>query len=271
MAKLSMVIVVVFLFVSVAAGAIAPYPKDQLFFTTSGSPSWDHPFGLDLEGRDVLTEVIWGSRTALIVIIVATAVIGLLGVTVGAMAGYYGGIMDEVLMRMTDTVLVFPFVLIIILAAKTITLALPRPPPGLVLMIIATMIGFFNWPQIAKLTRGEFLKLRTSDFVKAARCLGTSERRILFRHVLPNSLPPIVVALTATASYAIMLEASISFLGLGDPTAVSWGWLLSMAQFRMPSGWWQALFPGLALFITILGFNQLGDALNDALNPRLKE
>lgn len=262
--------------IAVFAPFIAPYPKDELFFYFMyGYPSREHPFGLDLQGHDMLTWIIFGARTALIVSFLSTIIRAIIGITVGSIAGYYGGRIDELLMRITDAFLITPSFLIIMILIKMTIIMIPRSPlaniDGLIMIIISVAIGILGWPAISRVIRGEFMRIRELEFIEAAKCLGQSERNIIFRHVFPNALPPIIVVLSMNMASAILQESALSFLGLGDPSVISWGWMLSMAQFSMPAGWWEALYPGLSLFFIVLGFNILGDGLNEALNPRLRD
>jgi ABC-type dipeptide/oligopeptide/nickel transport system permease subunit len=178
-------------------------------------------------------------------------------------------------MRITDAFLVTPNFLIIMIFIKVMNIVIPRSPlsgiPGIVLLIISFSLGVLNWPAISRVVRGEFMRIRELEFIEAARCLGQSERTIIFRHVFPNALPPVIVVLSMNMAGAILTESALSFLGMGDPSVVSWGWMLSLSQYSMPGGWWEALFPGLSIFFIVLGFNLLGDGLNEAMNPRLRD
>mgnify|MGYP001054806005 CR=1 FL=1 len=201
---------------------------------------------------------------------VSVALAAAIGIVVGASAGYFGGSVDETLMRTSEAFLIIPIFLIILVAAK-VFFALGPSTSMSKLLIITLLIGFFRWPDIAKVTRAEFLRLKESDFVEAARCLGASDISIIFRHIFPNMLPTIIVVSTLRIATAILMEASISFLGFGDPTSVSWGQMISIATHFMVQAPWAAIAPGLAIFVTVLGFNLTGEGLNDALNPRMRE
>ena len=218
--------------------------------------------------------MLYGARTALYVGLGSALIMAMLGISVGSISGYRGGRTDEILMRSTDAFLVLPFLLVVMFVIKILNIELPRSPfaglPGLTLTMITILLGLFGWAPIARLVRGEFLKFKESEFVEAARCLGKSDRGIMIQHILPNAMPPVIVALTASVGYSILWESSLSFLGLGDPTVTSWGYTLYLSQVAMPYNWWEQLYAGLMIFLAVLGFNILGDGLNDALNPRLR-
>lgn len=225
-------------------------------------PSWDHPFGTDGAGRDVFSRTLYGGRVSLSVGLVAVAISASIGVVVGSIAGYFGGKVDMALMRLTDMILTFPQLVIII------TMVAILGPSIYNVMIV---IGLLSWPRFARLTRGEFLTLREKEFVKAARSLGASSRSIIFGHVLPNSVSPIIVAMTLDVATAILLEASLSFLGLGvqAPTP-SWGNMLRDAQTlsTLENHPWMWVPPGVMIALAVLSINFIGDGLRDALDPR---
>jgi peptide/nickel transport system permease protein len=185
-----------------------------------------------------------------------------LGICVGGVAGYFGGLLDTLLMRATDACMVLPTFFLILIVASIFG--------GHIWLLIA-MIGITNWPDIARLVRAEFLSLRERDFAVAAKAVGAGHSMIMWRHILPNALPVIIPTISLRAAEAIMTEASLSFLGVGDLNVVSLGQMLMHALKFMRMAWWTAAFPGLTIFITVLAFNLVGDGLNDALNPRLKE
>jgi peptide/nickel transport system permease protein len=216
------------------------------------APTLAHPFGTDDLGRDVFSRVIWGTRVSLAVGVASAAIAAAIGILVGGLAGYLGGLVDRALMRLTDASLVLPiFVLILIVVAIF----------GATVGIIVLIIGLTSWPQTARVTRAEFLTLRERDFVVAARSGGSSDARILWAHLLPNALPPIVVTATLRVGTAILTEASLGFLGASDPNTISWGHLLLNGLATMRDAWWIVLFPGLAISSTILALNAVGDAL----------
>ena len=237
-------------------------------------PSLAHPMGTDPLGRDLFTRVLYGGRVSLTVGLLVMLISLLIGVPIGAIAGYYGGLVDNVLMRFTDAMLSFPslFVLILLSALLRET-KIPFLKSGS-LFTIALVIGILSWMTVARLVRAAFLSLREMEFVTAARCIGASNPRIIWRHILPNATGPIIVEATLEVGYAIMEESGLSFLGFGiQPPTPSWGNLLNNAQRRMTSHPWLAIFPGLMIFFTIIAINYIGDGLRDALDPRkvLKE
>jgi len=258
---------------------LAPYtPNDQsamLAFTAHGAPSWAHLFGTDRNGYDVLTRVIYGAPTALAVGLGAMLVAALIGILIGGIAGYLGGLPDELLMRLTEFFLVIPVFVMILAVVRLFGIVVVgtwlERIPFLNLATIVLLLGIFGWPPIARLARAEFLRLKGMDFVEAARCIGAQPRDILFRHILPNALPSLAVVIALGIGGAILAESMISFLGFGDPKAVSWGQLLYFNYQVLKVSPWAVLAPGGAIFITVLGFNLLADGLSDAFNPRLKQ
>ena len=249
-----------FIAIALLAPWIAPYSVLEMG-SSFRPPQSAHFFGTDSLGGDVFSNVILGTRTSLIVGLFAVLTSLLIGVTVGAISGFYGGAVDHLLMRITEMFQILPqFFLAILIVALF----------GSSIWNIILVIGVLTWPANARLLRAEFLSLRKREFVDAARALGMSNFDLITREILPNALPPIIVNASLQISGAILLEASLSFLGLGDPNVMSWGVMLHDAQKFFSSAWWMAAFPGLALFITTLGINLAGDGLNDALNPRLR-
>lgn len=217
--------------------------------------------GTDDLGRDTLSRVIHGARVPLAVGFLAAATALILGVIVGSVAGYFGGRADDVLMRATEYVLVIPrFFLALLIVAML----------GAGIAKIVLVIGILEWPEVARVVRAQFLTFREREFVLAARAIGLSHRRIIFNEILPNAIPPAIVVASFLVARAILLEAGLSFLGLGDPNLISWGSLLSEAQERMWSSMWLAIFPGMAISLLVLCVNLCGDGINDVLNPRLK-
>jgi peptide/nickel transport system permease protein len=250
------------LFVAVAALAplLASYPLLALgdSFVPPGS---GHFFGTDAIGNDVYSNVVRGARTSLVVGFVAVLTSTFIGIVVGATSGFFGGRVDQVLMRLTEMFQILPqFFLAIVIVALF----------GSSIWIIIFVIGMLTWPATARMTRAEFLTLKKREFAEAARALGMTNFDLILRELLPNALPPIVINATLQISGAILLETSLSFLGLGDPTVMSWGVMLHNAQESFSRAWWMAAFPGMAIFLTTLGLNLVGDGLNDALNPRVK-
>ncbi len=225
----------------------------------------DSVLGRDVRGRDVLSRVIYGARTSLLVGLAVVTIASIIGTALGCLAGYVGGIVDSVIMRVVDVLLAFPF-LILALAVVSI---IQKPT----LWHIAAVLGFTFWPSICRLTRAQVLTTRDLEYVKAATALGAGHTSIILRHILPNCIAPVIIWFAMGIAGAIMGEASLSFLGLGDPDSLSWGTMIYMGLSRsnFPTEWWAAVFPAVALAFTVLGFNLLGDSLQDALNPRLRK
>jgi len=225
--------------------------------------SREHLMGTDHLGRDVFSRVIWGSRVSLSVGFVAAGVAVLFGTVVGAVAGYFGGVVDNVLMRFTEVVMSFPTFFLLI----TIVSIVERS-----IFNIMLVIGITSWPGLARMVRAEFLSLREQEFVLAAKALGASDSRIIFRHILPNAMAPIIVSATLQIGGAILTESSLSFLGLGIPEPFpSWGSILNTGRTNLRQAPWITFFPGILIFLTVLAFNYVGDGLRDALDPRLKD
>jgi peptide/nickel transport system permease protein len=241
-------------------------------FGTPSGPTADHIFGVDQLGRDIFARVLYGARVSLQVAIIATALSVALGVTVGMIAGYYRGWVDTALSRITDVVLAFPILLLALGLASACSLGngcaggLIKPGLGVVIFVIVVV----NWTYIARIIRGQVLSMREKEFVDAARSLGASNSRIIFREILPNLVAPIIVYSTLVIPQNILFEAALSFLGVGiQPPNASWGQMLADATTIFDSAWWYMVFPGAALLLTVLAFNLLGDGLHDALNPRV--
>ena len=226
-------------------------------------PSSEHLLGTDDRGRDVLSRMIWGTQISMSVGFLAVGISVLMGVIGGAIAGYYGGKVDIVVLRVIEVMMCFPS-LILILA---LIAYLPRS-----IWIIMVVIGITGAPSVARLVRGEFLKLRDSDFATAARATGLSDRRIMFRHILPNAMAPVLVNATFGVAGAILVETALSFLGLGvPPPTASWGEILSQSKRYVDFAWWLVVFPGAAIFVTVTAFNLAGEGLRDAMDPRLRQ
>jgi peptide/nickel transport system permease protein len=246
---------------AVFAPWIAPYdPLATSWALVRKAPSVTHWFGTDEVGRDLLSRVIWGGRASLTAGVIAVAIAVGVGVPIGMLAGYLGGWVDAIISRLTDAMLAIPFLILAIALAAFLG-------PSLGNAMIA--IGITATPIFVRLSRGQVLSARAEDYVEAARAVGNPPARILMRHILPNIAPPVLVQATLAIAAAIIAEASLSFLGLGQqPPSPSWGSMLNVAQRFLTQAPWMALFPGLAIFLTVLAFNLFGDALRDALDPR---
>jgi peptide/nickel transport system permease protein len=248
----------------VAALGPSLYPIDP--FDMVGRP-YSPPFGefllgTDVSGRDILAGIIRGASVSLLIGIVASLCAMVTGVAVGAIAGYFGGFIDDVLMRITEFFLTIPsFVLAVVLVAIF--------SPSVV--SITAAIALVSWPSVARLTRGEFIVHREREYVQACRALGMPTWEIIFLQILPNALSPVIVISTLMVASAILTEAGLSFLGLGDPNVVSWGYMIGVARTALRVAWWMAAIPGLAIVVTVIAINLAGEALSDALNPRLKQ
>ena len=224
--------------------------------------SWAHPLGTDTLGRDVVSRLLYGARVSLIVGFSAVVLAGVLGVLLGLVSGYYGGRLDDALMRLGDVQLAFPALVLAIAVLAVVGSGLGN---------VVLVLGVTGWVTYARIARGETLSLRHREFVEGARALGARDAEILWRHVLPNVLPSITVVATFSVARTIIAEASLSFLGLGiPPPAPSWGAMLDEGRNYLTTGWWLALFPGLAILAVVLGINVVGDWLRDTLDPRLE-
>jgi peptide/nickel transport system permease protein len=257
------VVVLFFIAIAIAAPLIAPYdPLATSWLTVRKPPSAAHLFGTDEIGRDVLARVIYGARASLLAGVVSVTIALGLGVPIGLLSGYLGRWVDMLLMRVTDAMLACPFLILAIALAAFLG-------PSLSNAMIA--IGISATPVFVRLTRAQTLSVKVEDYVEAAKALGNPHLRIALRHILPNILPPLLVQATLAIAQAIIAEASLSFLGLGQqPPAPSWGSMLNTAKNFLEQAPWMALWPGLAIFLAVLAFNLLGDGLRDALDPRRK-
>jgi peptide/nickel transport system permease protein len=224
-------------------------------------PGWGHPLGTDDLGRDVLARILYGARISLLVGFVAVGIATLIGILVGAMAGFYGRWVDALLMRFVDIILCFPTFFLILAV-----IAFLEPSIWNIMIII----GLTGWMGVARLVRAEFLSLRGRDFVVAAQSIGATDQRLIFRHILPNALSPVIVSATLGVAGAILTESALSFLGIGvQPPTPSWGNMLITGKQTLGSAWWLSVFPGMAILLTVLGYNLLGEGLRDALDPRM--
>jgi peptide/nickel transport system permease protein len=245
--------------VALLAGRIAPADPFASVGPPLSAPTLAHPMGTDDLGRDLLSGVAHGTRTSLLLALIVSVLTGAMGVIVGALAAWEGGRVDDALTRVTEFVQVVPRFFLAVIVIALFGAGLDR----LVLLLALT-----SWPWIARVVRAEVLSLKQREFVEAARSLGAGRARVLFREVLPNALPPVVVVVSLNAASVILIEAGLSFLGLGDPDVVSLGYLANNAQRFLRVAWWMAAFPGATIALAVLGLNLLGDGLNDVLNPR---
>jgi len=258
-------IIIVFLFfVAAFAWILAPYePYTINTKEILHPPSKSHLMGTDELGRDVLSRIIWGSKVSLLVGFVAVGIAIAIGIILGSMAGYYGGYLDSIIMRFVDVMLCFPTFFLILTV-----IAFWEPSIWKIMLVI----GLTSWMGVARLVRAEFLSLKERDFIQAARALGGGDLRIIFRHVFPNSLAPVLVNATLGIAGAILTESALSFLGIGiQPPNPSWGNMLTAGKDNIEIAWWLSFFPGFAIFITVMGYNMLGEGIRDAIDPRLRQ
>jgi len=247
---------------SAAAPLISPYDPDKTaLLLIYDPPSLAHPFGTDDLGRDLATRILYGGRVSLAIGLLAVTVAVSIGTLIGVIAGYYGRWIDSLLMRFVDMMYSFPRLFLLILFGVIFK--------GMTIGVIVLVLGVLSWMTTARLVRASFLSLKHREFVEAARCVGAGDRRIIVRHILPNSLAPIIVAATLGVAAAIIAESTLSFLGLGiQPPTSSWGNMLNHATTDMDKAPWIAIFPGLFIFLAVVSINFIGDGLRDALDPR---
>jgi len=257
-----LVIVALFFLLAIFGQAIAPYNPYAQDITGSKllAPSLEHPMGTDELGRDLLSRVMTGTRISLQVALVVLTFAVTFGTLVGSVSGYFGGMVDEILMRVTDMFLAFPALILAIAIASTL---------GRDLKWTMVALSTVFWPWYARLVRAQILSIRERDFVTAGESVGLSGPRLLFRHILPNAIPVVIIQLTLDVGYAILATSSLSFIGLGaQPPSPEWGTMMSTARNYFREAWWYTTFPGIALTLTVFAFNILGDGLQDALDPR---
>lgn len=260
-----LVVIVLLYLVALLTPLLAPYDptfQGDLLAERYVGPSAAHPLGTDQFARDVLSRLLYGARISLLIGFVSVGISVTIGTLLGAVAGFVGGIVDGIVMRFVDMVISFPQLVLLV----TI-IALFEPS----IFLIVAVLGLTLWPSTARIVRGEVLSLREREFVQAARALGYSRRRIVLRHLIPNALAPVIVAATLGIGQTIVLEAGLSFLGLGvQPPTPSWGTMVADGRNVLLDAWWLSTFPGLAIVFTVLSFNLVGDGLRDALDPRLR-
>ena len=270
LALVGLIMAISIIVIAIFAPLIVPYdPFEQLIWKEGkearlAPPSLKHLMGTDIYGRDILSRIIYGARISLQIGIFASIVSLIIGVPLGAMAGYIGGVVDDLISWLINVVFAFPFLLFVLAV-----IAVFQSPS---LRIVYIAIGLVNWVGIARVVRAQFMSLRDREFVEAAKALGLPRRKIIFKHILPNAIAPVIVQATLGIGGIIMTEAGLAFLGFGaQPPTPSWGLMISVGQKYLSIGkWWWAIFPGLAIMYTVLAFNFLGDGLRDALDVRLK-
>jgi len=255
-------VIVALTLIAVIGPLVAPFDPLRVSSTRLSAPSTTHIMGTDDLGRDIFSGVLHGARPTLLIGLSVALISSVIGTLIGALAGYYGGAADSWLMRTTELFQVLPsFLLALAIIAIT--------GPGLSKIVI--VLSFLSWPPTARLVRVQYLSFREKEFVEAARTIGQSDRVIIIRHILPNAMPPAIVVGSLVVAQAILSAAGLSFLGLGDPNTIDWGEQLNQAQRFMTKAWWLSAFPGFAIFLTVMAFNLVGDGVNDALNPRLRD
>lgn len=263
LALAGLIILIPMFFCALFAPLIAPHdPIEPDIKNILAGPSFAHPFGTDTLGRDVLSRVIYGTRISLLVGFVSVGIAILIGMILGAVSGYYGGVIDEVMMRFVDLMMCFPTFFLILAV-----IAILEPS----IWNIMIVIGLTSWMNTARLVRAEILSIKNKEYVMAAKAQGLGESRIIFRHVLPNAVSPVYVVATLGIGGAILTESALSFLGIGvQPPTPSWGNILTQAKDNIEVAWWLSLYPGLAIFFTVMGYNLLGEGLRDIFDPRRK-
>ncbi|MCK9264285.1 MAG: ABC transporter permease [Desulfomonilia bacterium] len=263
LAVAGLVIVLGFFALSILTPVIAPYDPSAIDVDSIlMRPSAQHLFGTDDLGRDVFTRMLYGAGISLKVGFVAVGIATIIGVLLGSIAGYYGGVIDLIIMRFVDIMLCFPSFFLILAV-----IAFLEPS----IFNIMAVIGLTSWMGITRLVRAEFLSLKERDFVLAVKAMGAKSPRIIFLHILPNAMAPVLVAATLGVASAVLTESALSFLGIGvQPPTPSWGNILTLGQSTLGVAWWLSLFPGMAILITVLGYNLLGEGIRDAIDPRLR-
>jgi len=276
LAVIGLVIITIFLVVGITVEVaflfgknLTPYDPNAVNYKLSprglgAAPLWSHPFGTDYLGRDILSRTIIATRVSLIVGVIAVSIALAIGLALGPVSGYYGGAVDTIIMRMADIFFAFPYILFVLLLLTVLG-------PGFRNVFIA--IGLLSWAGYARLNRGSVLSVKNMEYIEAARAQGASDLRIIFRHVLPNTMAPVYVAIAMGVGGAIVTEAALSFLGIGiQAPDASWGKMIADYLPYLPAGsWWMELFPGIALVVTVFGFISFGNGLRDATDPKLKE
>ncbi|TDX59038.1 ABC transporter permease [Orenia marismortui] len=271
MAMIGLVITVTLMLLALLAPVIAPHDpyyspvmEDGKVELSMQGPSLEYPFGTDKLGRDIFSRIIYGARISLTVGFITQIIALIIGIALGAVAGYYGGLVDDIVSYLINVFLAFPFMLF------AIAIMAVFQDPGVEKIFVA--LGLISWPGLARIVRGQVMSLKEEEYVEAAKSLGANDFRIIMKHVIPNTLAPIIVTITLGVASAILAEAGLSFLGIGiQPPIPSWGLMLSTGKEYLRSEPRMMIFPGLAIAITVLGFNLFGDGLRDALDPKMKD
>ncbi len=259
-AVLGLVVLLAVVIAALLAGVIYPGDPFAMVGKPFQAPFGDYPLGTDMLGRDLMAGILYGARTTLLVGILATLIASIVGIAIGGLAGYFGGSTDNLLMRLTEIFQTIPFFLFAILLVAVL---------GASVGSVIAAIAIVSWPPMARLVRGEFLSMRNREFIQACVSLGMGHVRIIFLHILPNTLSSIIVTGSLMVATAILIESGLSFLGLSDPNAMSWGFIIGSGRSVLRTAWWICAMPGLAILFTVMAINLVGDGLNDALNPRL--
>ena len=253
--------IIVFIFVGIFGSILVPADPFEMVAVPLTSPGVGTLFGSDYLGRDVFVGIVHGTKATMIIATPAPLVTVFIGITVGALAGYYGGIIDNILMRITEFFQVLPplvFAMVIVAVFSSD------------ILVVILAIAVTTWTTEARLTRAEFLKIKEQDYVTASRAIGDRDRRIIARIILPNAMPPIIIAITLRVGITIIYEAALSFLGLTDPDIITWGKMIGQSRDYFFDAWWTVTFPGVAILLIVLCIALIGDGLNDALNPKLR-
>lgn len=258
-----LVVVIALFIIALSASTVAPYPPDEIDTGNILSPpSRSHWLGTDVLGRDVFSRILYGAGVSLSVGFVAVSISSVIGIILGAVSGYFRGWPDKIVMRFVDIMLCFPSFFLILAVIAFV---------GPSIWNIMIVIGVTSWMSVTRLVRAEFLSIRERDFVQAARGQGAGDMRIIFIHILPNAMAPILVAATLGVASAVLVESGLSFLGIGvQPPDPSWGNMLTEGKDNIEIAWWLSLFPGLAILVTVMGYNLLGEGIRDSLDPRLR-
>ena len=260
-AVIGLILLMLVILAAALAGVLAPADPFALVGKPFQPPFGEHVRGTDMLGRDLAAGVLYGARTTLLVGLVATTIATLVGVAIGGLAGYFGGRLDSLLMRFTELFQTIPFFLFAILLVAVL---------GASIRSVIFAIAVVSWPPMARLVRGEFMAMRNREFVQACVAMGMGHLRIIFVHILPNTLSSIIVTGSLMVATAILIESGLSFLGLSDANTMSWGFIIGSGRTVLRTAWWICAMPGAAILMTVMAINLVGDGLNDALNPRLR-